>query len=88
MLLQNTFGSYLDLLTLVCIPASSKINNYARYAVFSKRLTRNTNMENAFDHIHFVKEATPKHWEGQAILFFNLMKTILVVDIYCYLTTS
>lgn len=34
MLLQNTFGSYLDLLTLVCIPASSKINNYARYAVF------------------------------------------------------
>ena len=64
MLLQNTFGSYLDLLTLVCIPASSKINNYARYAVFSKRLTRNTNMENAFDHIHFVKEATPKHLGG------------------------
>ena len=72
-LLENTFGSYLDLLTLVCIPASSEANNNARFEGFSKRLTNETDMDNAFDHIQVVKDATPKHLGGTGtpILLFD-----------------
>ena len=72
-LLENTFGSYLDLLTLVCIPASSEANNNARFEDFSKRLTNETDMDNAFDHIQVVKDATPKHLGGTGtpILLFD-----------------
>ena len=63
-LLENTFGNYLDLLTLVCIPASSEANNNARFEDFSKRLTNETDMDNAFDHIQIVEDATPKHLGG------------------------
>ena len=72
-LLENTFGSYLDLLTLVCIPASSEANNNARFEGFSKRLTNETDMDNAFDHIQVVKDATPKHLGGTGtpILHFD-----------------
>ena len=72
-LLENTFGNYLDLLTLVCIPASSEANNNARFEGFSKRLTNETDMDNAFDHIQVVKDATPKHLGGTGtpILHFD-----------------
>ena len=72
-LLENTFGNYLDLLTLVCIPASSEANNNARFEDFSKRLTNETDMDNAFDHIQVVKDATPKHLGGSGtpILHFD-----------------
>ena len=63
-LLENTFGNYLDLLTLVCIPASSEANNNARFEDFSERLTNETGMDNAFDHIQVVEDATPKHLGG------------------------
>ena len=63
-LLENTFGNYLDLLTLVCIPASSEANNNARFQDFSERLTNETDMDNAFDHIQVVEDATPKHLGG------------------------
>ena len=63
-LLENTFGNYLDLLTLVCIPASSEANNNARFEDFSERLTNETDMDNAFDHIQVVEDATPKHLGG------------------------
>lgn len=72
-LLENTFGNYLDLLTLVCIPASSEANNNARFEDFSERLTNETDMDNAFDHIQVVKDATPKHLGGTGapILHFD-----------------
>ena len=72
-LLKNTFGNYLDLLTLVCIPASSEANNNARFEDFSERLTNEMDMDNAFDHIQVVKDATPKHLGGAGtpILHFD-----------------
>lgn len=63
-LLEDTFGKYLDMLTLVCIPASSEANNNARFEDFSERLANETSMDNAFDHIQVVKDATPKHLGG------------------------
>ena len=63
-LLEDTFGNYLDMLTLVCIPASSEANNNARFEDFSERLANETDMDNAFDHIQVVKDATPKHLGG------------------------
>ena len=72
-MLNNTFGEKLQLLTLVCIPAASKVNNNARYEDFSKRLTNETDMDNAFDHIQVVKDARPKHvgGTGTPILHFD-----------------
>lgn len=72
-MLNNTFGEKLQLLTLVCIPAASKVNNNARFEDFSKRLTNETDMDNAFDHIQVVKDATPKHLGGTGtpILHFD-----------------
>lgn len=66
-LLQDTFGLDLPKLTLVCIPAASRINNDARYRDFSERLVRITGMENAFGHIQIVKDAVPKHLGGTGI---------------------
>lgn len=72
-LLEDTFGNYLDMLTLVCIPASSEANNNARFEDFSERLANETDMDNAFDHIQVVKDATPKHLGGTGtpILHFD-----------------
>ena len=63
-MLNNTFGEKLQLLTLVCIPAASKVNNNARFKDFSERLSNNTGMDNAFEHIQVVEDATPKHLGG------------------------
>ena len=66
-LLQDTFGLDLSKLTLVCIPAASRINNDARYRDFSERLVRITGMENAFGHIQIIEDAVPKHLGGTGI---------------------
>lgn len=63
-MLKTTFGDRLQLLTLVCIPAASRANNNARFYDFSERLTRNTDMDNAFGHIQIMEDATPKHLGG------------------------
>lgn len=63
-MLRFTFGDKLQLLTLVCIPAASKVNNNARFMDFSERLSNDTGMYNAFDHIQVMEDATPKHLGG------------------------
>ena len=63
-MLKTTFDDKLNLLTLVCIPAASKVNNNARFKDFSERLSNNTGMDNAFEHIQVVEDATPKHLGG------------------------
>lgn len=63
-MLRSTFGDKLQLLTLVCIPAASKVNNNARFKDFSERLSNSTGMYNAFGHIQVMEDATPKHLGG------------------------
>lgn len=72
-MLTSTFGSKLQFLTLVCIPAASKTNNNARYRDFSERLTDATGMNNAFDRILIIKDSIPKHLggTGSPVLHFD-----------------
>lgn len=54
--LIDTFGeSDLKLLTLFCIPASTRTKNEERYEDFSIRLCKETGMENAYTHVHIKK---------------------------------
>ena len=61
--LQDSFAGSenMSYLTLVCLPASTKAKNDARYKEFSERLCKVTCMENGFDHIHFVKDGLSKN---------------------------
>ena len=62
--LKSTFDDNLIDLTLVCIPASSKVDNKRRFQGFSERLTTETGMFNAFEHICITQDASPKHLGG------------------------
>lgn len=63
--LLDTFSKEsLKLLTLVCIPASNKLNTERRYKEFSSTLCNETGMENAYSHITITKDASPKHLGG------------------------
>ena len=59
--LLRTFGDETKGLTLVCIPASSAVNNDIRYAEFAERLCRKTGMKNAQGHIRVIGTKIPKH---------------------------
>lgn len=63
--LIETFGKdLLKYLTLVCIPASSKIITERRYKDFSSLLCKETGMNNSYSYINITKDATPKHLGG------------------------
>lgn len=51
----------LHFLTLVCLPASTKTKNEARYKEFSERLCQETGMENGYEHIHFLRDGLSKN---------------------------
>ena len=60
--LNETFGEdYLQFLTLVCLPASTKVKNAARYEDFANRLCKETGMENGYEHTHIVKDGMSKN---------------------------
>ena len=60
--LIDTFGEeYVQFLTLVCIPASTRTKNIARYKDFAKRLCDETGMENGYEHTHVVKDGMSKN---------------------------
>jgi len=61
--LQNDFSGSenMSYLTLVCLPASTKSKNEARYKDFSQRLCKVTCIENGFDHIHIIKDGLSKN---------------------------
>ena len=63
-LLRKTFGEKLDMLTLVCIPASSKEKTRLRYEQFSQIICSETGMQNAYQYITIQGERGAKH-EGQ-----------------------
>ena len=60
--LTDTFGEkYLQFISLVCIPASTKERNELRYDTFSRRLCKLTGMENAFKHITITEDGMSKN---------------------------
>lgn len=60
--LNETFGEeYVQFLTLICIPASTKAKNAARYDEFSNRLCEETGMENGYGHTHVVRDGLSKN---------------------------
>lgn len=70
--LKDTFGLYLNKLTLVCIPASSEENTYARFYEFSKLICNNTGMENSYDKISVLKSKVERRNGGTSIDTNNL----------------
>lgn len=62
--LNKSFGTLINYLTLVCVPASNSANHIARYEEFSEILCNKTGMDNSFDAIKITEDATPKHLGG------------------------
>lgn len=60
--LINTFGAdYLQFLTLVCLPASTRAKTQARYEEFSEQLCSATGMENGYSHLTIIKDGLSKN---------------------------
>lgn len=87
--LQSTFSAE-DLLslTLVCIPASTIVDNNDRYTKFSTKLCNDTGMRNGFSHITITKEKSQSHLGGTDSAeyaydkdFFKDAKVILFDDV-------
>ena len=76
----------LELLTLVCIPASSKMITERRYKDFSSMLCKETGMNNSYSFINITQDATPKHLggTGKPIVEYNvdffLNKNVIIFD--------
>lgn len=70
--LFDTFGTKLNKLTLVCIPASTQEKTLARYEKFSRLLCSETGMENSFDKISVVKPKEERRMGGTSIQVGNL----------------
>lgn len=62
-ILSSSFKD-LSILTLVCIPAATRIGNISRYELFSDLLTKRTGMVNSYDHISILEDGVPKHLGG------------------------
>lgn len=74
--------------TFVCIPASTRNVNEARYSSFSKDVCEKLGMRNGFPHVHITKERTAAHLGGTDTAeysfdesFFKGAKVILFDDI-------
>ena len=86
--LQRVYGEALDLLTFVCIPASTREVNHKRYCSFMADVCNATGMENGYDYIRIVKEKEPTHLGGESPAeysydkdFFNGRQIILFDDV-------
>ncbi len=72
-MLESTFGaSYLQYLTLVCIPASTAEKTKARYEEFADRLCQETGMINAYTHMLVIKDSEEKKLGGNGISTDNI----------------
>lgn len=86
--LKKDFGNYVSKLTFVCIPASTKIKNEARYKEFSNIICGKLNMKNAYSFITLNQDRMAKHLGGYDInnlifdeAFFNEKNIILFDDV-------
>lgn len=59
-------------LTLVCVPASSKVSNQKRYKNFMDYVCDSTSLDNSYEHISIIKEKTPKHLGGTDDMVYQL----------------
>lgn len=60
-LLEITFGRDLEGMTLVCVPASTKIGYKARMERFSEMLCESTGMSNAYSAIRYLEDGEARH---------------------------
>ena len=61
-LLIMTFGEdLLHMLTLVCLPASTKVKNEARYKAFSEKLCAETGLKDGYVHTTFIEDGISKN---------------------------
>lgn len=65
--LNDTFGSLLSHLTLVCIPASTSEKTIARFKEFAQVVTTDTGMTDGFNHVHVAVDAESKHLTNQPL---------------------
>ena len=86
--LKRVYGEALDLLTFVCIPASTCEVNHKRYCSFMADVCNATGMENGYDHITIKTEKDPAHKGGTSVAeyaynkeFFNGRQIILFDDV-------
>ena len=86
--LKETFGSMASDLTLVCIPASNKVNNERRWKEFSSRVCNELNMWNGYSYISIESDAMAKSLGGDGITtlsfdrsFFKGKQVVLCDDI-------
>lgn len=64
--LRRVYGKALDLLTFVCIPASTREVNRNRYQEFMTDVCNATGMANGYDYVTIVKEKEPSHLGGES----------------------
>lgn len=86
--LQRVYGKALDLLTFVCIPASTREVNRNRYQAFMNDVCQATGMANGYEYVTIVKEKEPSHLGGESPAeyaydndFFNGRQVILFDDV-------
>lgn len=77
--LKKTFNlDTLKRLTFVCVPASTKHNNYNRYFYFSTIVCQELGMKNGFSHIEIVKENNSKHLGGSGKVEYSFDKEFFI----------
>lgn len=69
--LKDTFGDGLDLMTFVCIPASTRSINKDRYEFFMKEVCSKTGMRNGYEHVTIIREKEPSHLGGESDAEFD-----------------
>ena len=86
--LHRVYGKAIDLLTFVCIPASTRDVNRNRYQSFMADVCKATGMANGYAHVTIVKEKEPTHLGGESPAeysydkdFFNGRQVILFDDV-------
>lgn len=65
--LKKTFGETIDDVTLFCVPASSQCSYQRRIEDFATLMCTKTGAQNAYSHIRYVRDATPKHCGGSGM---------------------
>lgn len=69
--LKDTFGDGLDLMTFVCIPASTRSINKDRYEIFMEEVCSKTGMRNGYEHVTIIREKEPSHLGGESDAEFD-----------------
>ncbi len=75
-------------LTLVCIPASNKLENAKRYESFSRKICQALGMQNGFDHVEVLEDGEASHLGGKKKaeifldpVFFDQKKILIFDDV-------